>query len=122
MSFAEPLEILENNAQIFEKLKIIIQDNNIEQILLGLSDRKMAEETKNFAQKLKSQINLPIIFWDESFSSKTTHAKLKSSGMKKSKRKQAIDHFAAASFLEDYLESNQWLKNINRKVNYDRNW
>jgi len=103
---AEPLKILENNAQLFANLKKVINEYEIERILLGISDREMAEETKNFALELKKQIDLPVIFYDESYSSQITHEKLLNSSMKQSRRQLPIDHFAAAHFLQEWLDEN----------------
>lgn len=102
---AEPLEIVSNDEQCFSRIQQLCQENQIEKIVVGLSDRKMAEETKKFTQKLSEYIQLPIEFFDESFSSKDVQKKLIDAGSKQSRRKQPIDDLAAAHFLQEYLDS-----------------
>lgn len=104
-TLAEPLAILENSDTLIDQIKEICEQEKVGLILVGLSENKMAEKTKTFARRLEQQINLPIEFVDETLSSYKTHEKIKKSHIKKSKRAQPIDHYAAASFLEEWLET-----------------
>lgn len=103
-SLAEPLTILTLDSLIFIKLQKICDSEKIDLILVGLSENKMAQETKKFAAELKKELNTPLEFVDETLSSKTVHGKLATSHMRKSKRQQPIDHFAAAEFLQEWLD------------------
>lgn len=103
-SLADPLKIIPNNEHTIEEIKKIIKEESVEQILLGLSEQEMAEKIKNFANELKKEINLPIIFHDETLSSKETHFKINNSHLKKSKKRQPIDHYAASHFLQEWLD------------------
>ena len=104
---AEPLAILINDESVFEKIKQILEQKEIDLILVGLSENKMAEKTKEFAQELGKKTKLPIEFTDETLSSKNVHQKLAHSHMKLKKRQKPIDHYAAAEFLQEWLEINQ---------------
>jgi putative Holliday junction resolvase len=66
----------------------------------------MAIEVQNFAKMIESKYNLPIIFWDESYTSKTAIETMISSGMKKKKRakKENVDRIASAILLQNYLD------------------
>ena len=64
----------------------------------------MAEKTKEFVVELEKHIQLPVTFMDETLSSHSVHEKLVSA--KKSKREGNIDHFAAAEFLQIWLDEN----------------
>ena len=103
---AEPLEVISNNDQVFEKIKQIIDREEADLILLGLSENQMAQKTKQFAQKLKKIIAIPLEFTDETLSSKNVHQKLATSPMKLKKRQGPIDHYAAAEFLQEWLDTN----------------
>ncbi len=105
--WAEPYQIIANDEQLFDKLKEIIAEEQIELILVGLSENVMAEQTKKFAAQLESEVDLPLKFTDETLSSAQVHHKLINSPMKKSRRQQPIDHYAAAEFLQEWLEINQ---------------
>ena len=103
---AEPLKIINNDNQVYEKVKQIIDQEGANLILIGLSENQMAQKTKQFAKKLKEAIATPIEFVDETLSSQNTHQKLASSSMKLKKRQSPIDHYAAAEFLQEWLDTN----------------
>lgn len=105
LSLADPLKIIPNNERTLGEIKQICKDENIRQILIGISEQKMAEKTKEFAKKLEEEIKLPIIFFDETLSSKETHQKLNISSASRSKKRGHIDHYAASHFLQEWLDS-----------------
>lgn len=102
-TLAEPLEIIANDNNVFNALKKVITEESIEKIVVGISENIMAEKTKTFVSQLKQHTDLPISFFDETLSSHSVHMKLRSA--KKSKREGHIDHYAAAEFLQEYLDS-----------------
>lgn len=104
---AVPAEILANDDQLFTNLEHFCQAHQIELIILGLSERKMAEETRRFGQQLTANLGLPVTYVDETLSSVTSRERLIEAGAKKKKRGQPIDHLAAALILEDWLENEQ---------------
>lgn len=104
LSLAVPLQIVANDGQLFDNLKKILASEKIELILVGMSENEMAVKTEQFVEKLKLKTDLPIEFVDETLSSKTTHQKLATSHMKLKKRQGPIDHYAAAEFLQEWLD------------------
>ena len=105
-SLAEPLEIIDNNNQATEKIKQIVKREKVGLILVRLSENKMAQKTDQFTQELKKYVTVPIEFTDETLSSKNTHQRLANSQMKLKKRQGPIDHYAAAGFLQEWLDTN----------------
>jgi len=104
---AEPLKILENNQGVIDKLIKLISQEEIDLVLMGISENVMAEKTKAFARELEKNIDVPLEFADETLSSQSVHKKLASSHMKLKKRQDPIDHYAAAEILQEWLEINQ---------------
>ncbi len=104
-SLAEPLEVIANNNQTIHKIKEVCQKTGAEKILIGLSEKRTAQQTKKFAAGLKKEIGLPLIFFDETLSSQTAKKKLQHSLAKKSKQTRPIDHYAAAEILGEYLDT-----------------
>ena len=102
---AEPLEILSNSEEVIDELKKICQERAIEKIVMGLSDREMAEMTKQFADRLQSELKLPVEFIDESYSSVQVQDLLRQSGKLNTLKNGPIDHFVAAYFLQEYLDT-----------------
>lgn len=104
-TLAEPLTVVPNDEHLFEQLQAIVKNEQIEQVVIGLSEGEMADQTREFAQELEEIVApTPIDFADETLSSHEVQEKLKEKGVKKSVRIGAIDHFAAALILEQWLE------------------
>jgi putative Holliday junction resolvase len=113
-SLVEPLCVIDNkidksNLIVSEPalaaIEKICQEKAIEQIIVGLSEGLMAEQTKLFAQLLEAKINLPVTMIDETLSSYEVARKLKAAHFSLKKRQEPIDHYSAALILEDFLES-----------------
>lgn len=104
-TLADPLEIIPNDDQLFDRLQTILSDEAVEQIVVGLSEREMAEKTRAFVDELRTVTDIPISFTDETLSSKSVHQKLQ--GAKQSKRRGHIDHYAAAEFLQHWIDERE---------------
>lgn len=103
-TLADPLEILANDAHLFENIVKLCKEHEVSLLLVGISENEMAEKTKEFVAELEKHMQLPVRFMDETLSSHSVHEKLVSA--KKSKREGNIDHFAAAEFLQIWLDEN----------------
>lgn len=101
-SLAMPLEILPNTDQAIARLEAIVAEHAIEQIVVGISEGAMAQQTRAFVTRLQTAISLPVYFTDETLSSHSVHAKLRQT--KSAKQREPIDHFAAAEFLQEWLD------------------
>jgi len=102
---AEPLTSLENNQELFLKLRQMVELYQVEKIVLGYSKGEMARKTAVFGKKLESFLRLPVIYVDETLSSKEASNDRVWLGGKK-KRKQALHQFAAAIIVQRFLEEN----------------
>jgi len=86
------------------------------EILVGIPYRsdggvgKRGQEIMKFADILKDAFDLPVIYWDESFSTADAERFLISADVGRKKRKQVIDKMAAVYILAEYLESKRPVK------------
>jgi putative Holliday junction resolvase len=86
------------------------------EILVGIPYRsdggvgKRGQEIMKFADILKGTFDLPVIYWDESFSTADAERFLISADVGRKKRKQVIDKMAAVYILAEYLESKRPVK------------
>lgn len=86
------------------------------EILVGIPYRsdggvgKRGQEIMKFADILKGAFDLPVIYWDESFSTADAERFLISADVGRKKRKQVIDKMAAVYILAEYLESRRTVK------------
>lgn len=96
---AEPIGIIDiRNWEL--GIKRICQEQEIEKIILGISEGKMAEKTKKFAQELGEIIGLPIEFQDETLTTNEAVVKMREIG----KRVKDEDAISAALILQAYLD------------------
>lgn len=109
-SFSIPYLELENNKDIFIKLKQILEFENIKTIILGFPKTynnyvsQRHEIILNFYEDLKKNFsNLEIKLVDESYSTKNVYNNLKNFEIKKNKIKKNKDMLAASNILETYL-------------------
>jgi putative transcription antitermination factor YqgF len=111
VGLAEPLKVVKNDLidndlpigpQALKEIQAIIQEEKVEKIVIGVSESKMAKKTIEFFNHLKSLLDLEIIMIDETLSSYEVEQRLRE--LPKKIRRQAIDHYAAALILENYLD------------------
>lgn len=114
-SIAQPLRVISNTSEefLFTELYKAILEVAPEVIVVGISENEMAEVTKQFVEKFQTYlINKQLVvmprfdFADETLSSVEVQAKLRQAGHR-DLRLGAIDHYAAAQFLQEYLDLHQ---------------
>ena len=112
---AKPMTFLDtkDDIDIINHLQKIIKDKKITKLVVGLplnmkgKDSAQTKLTRDFADLLKSKINLPIYFQDERLSSITAKKILIQQDKSPSRNKGFIDEIAAAVFLQEYLDTNK---------------
>jgi len=110
--FAEPLKVVPNNNQLFAELLHVIHQELPDVIVVGLSEKEMAQQSRSFADAFQSYLRhelkaIPEFdFADETLSSHEVQRKLHEAGHR-DLRRGSIDHFAAAEFLQEYLDLHQ---------------
>jgi putative transcription antitermination factor YqgF len=103
---AEPFVVLDR-ATAIDKLLVLIHEEQPDALVLGIPDGPMVEQGRAFVKELNSKLKKPlqIIEVDETLSSVESQHKMLQSGMPKMKRRQPMDHYAAAAFLQNFLDS-----------------
>lgn len=71
---------------------------------------KRGREIMEFADILKDAFGLPVVYWDESFSTADAERFLIGADVGRKKRKRVIDKMAAVYILAEYLESKRHVK------------
>lgn len=114
---AQGIETLERTRirEDLENLKQIAAQWNVQLLLIGRplhmsgSESRQSEYTREFADRLQQQLNLPVVFWDERLTSAEAERMLRETGASLQQRKKAVDRLAAVLLLESYL-GNQRIK------------
>ena len=96
---AQVAELAENNAVGV----VVIGQSFDEQGRPNLAGRRAAR----FAEALKTQTQIPIVLWDESFSTQDARAARIELGVSRKKRAGHLDELAATMILQSYLEANR---------------
>ena len=109
---AEPLKNFKLTPKIFDQITLICSSMNIEKIVIGISEGKMAIQTKIFANDLQQRLKIPIEFQDETLTSQYAYQKLKESKAKNKKLKGPKHAFAATLILQEYLDQKNHRINI----------
>lgn len=111
---ANPFKVIQNSGEdVFNEINSIIKSEKVEKIILGLpvnlkgKDTKKTIEVRIFFEKLKNRISIPIIYWDESYSSVEAEEMLKRMGKSIKESRKVVDKFAASIILKSYLDSIQ---------------
>jgi putative Holliday junction resolvase len=90
----------------------LAQDNDVGLIVIGQSfdeeglPNLAGRRAAKFADTLKQQTSVPIVLWDESFSTQDARATRIELGVPRKKRAGHHDSLAAVVILQSYLESN----------------
>jgi putative Holliday junction resolvase len=93
------------------ELNILLEEYKPREILVGVPYNmeggvsKRGDQILRFADKIRAEFSLPVVFWDESFSTVNAEEKLIQAGLSRKKRKKVIDKMAAVFILQEYLES-----------------
>ncbi len=95
--------------QTLSEIAEIVEQYQIEKIVMGLplnmddTEGDRAAKTRNFAEKLKLRVAVPIEFTDERLTTMEAEEILDQSGIPRSEQKKVIDQVAAQLILEQYL-------------------
>lgn len=104
-------------AKLVEFVKNYVASEAVDTIVVGLPMTMRGEESESMRyirpgiENLKKALpDIPVVFFDERFTSTIAHRAMIDSGMPKMARrdKAAVDQIAATIILNDYLQSKQY--------------
>jgi putative Holliday junction resolvase len=93
-----------------EVLGSLVEEHEVEKIIvghpLGLDGRpgEQARRSQEYAGELQRVLGVPVVLWDESFSSERARQIMIEAGKKRKERAERLDAVAAAVILQDYLD------------------
>ena len=106
-TLAEPLKVIpytENQPETtIRHILDICRSEHIDHVIVGISENQMAEKTKIFIEKLRQSTDIQIEEFDETLSSQQARNRIKRKHRSK-KNDTPIDHYAAAVFLQEWLD------------------
>lgn len=106
VGLAEPLSVISNQPLVVRKISEICRKYGIEKIVIGLPEGEIAKKVKEFGRKIAELTKLPVIYQDESLTSKEAVAKMIEAGRGRKARREKEDAVSAAVILQSYLDLN----------------
>lgn len=111
-TIANPLKVIEHVSRVIDAAQIadIGAQNQVELIVIGQSfdeegkPNMAGRRAARFAGALKTQTQIPIVMWDESFSTQSARAARIEMGVSRKKRAGHLDELAATIILQSYLD------------------
>jgi len=112
--FAKAHSVLENSGfeDILPKIQALIDENEVCKVVVGMpyaidgSYTPKTTETEDFKKKLQERLKIPVLSYDERYSSADAEAELKMMGKSWQESRKMVDAMAAAMILKSYLENN----------------
>jgi putative Holliday junction resolvase len=96
--------------QDLEALRRLLAPHEVSRVVIGLplnmdgTEGRQAVRARAFGDRLATHLGLPIEFWDERLSSFEAEDRLRSRGVKASRRRALVDQVAAEVILRSYLD------------------
>jgi len=111
-TIANPLKVIAHVSRLIDAAQVadIAVQSQVELIVVGQSfaeDGKpnlAGRRAERFAETLKTQTQISIMMWDESFSTQSARAARIEMGVSRTKRAGHLDELAATIILQSYLD------------------
>ena len=112
-TLASPLKVIEHVARLLDAAQVadLAAQNEVGLIVIGQSfdeegrPNLAGRRAARFAEALQTQTQIPVLLWDESFSTQDARATRLEMGVSRRKRGGHLDELAAVIILRSYLES-----------------
>jgi putative Holliday junction resolvase len=114
-TIAGPLKVIEHLGRVLDAAQVagLAAQHNAELVVIGQSfdeegrPNLQGRRAARFAEALRGQTQIPIVLWDESFSTQEARAARLQMGAPRGKRGGHLDELAATFILQSYLESHR---------------
>ncbi len=111
---AQPLGIIKlEKEELLDKLRQLVAAHGITRVVVGLPKNMdgslgtKATEALALAQRLRDELKLPVVTWDERLSTVRAERALRQAGLSHGKRKKRIDTVAAQLILQSFLDAHR---------------
>jgi putative Holliday junction resolvase len=103
---ADPMGVIRyTDIKVLEgKLIRVIEENNIQKVIVGISEGEMGKESSQFSLSLGEILDIPVENFDETLSTQDAQMRSREAGIAQKKRRKMEDAYAAAVMLQNYLD------------------
>ena len=108
-----------NSSAIVQEILSLVKEKNIVAIIVGMPYNmngtmgEKAEEVTDFIEEIRKQCSIPVVPWDERWTTKSAHNQLINLGKSPSRNRELVDRVAAAIILQSFLDR---LSHFRKKV------
>jgi putative holliday junction resolvase len=114
-TIASPLKVIRHVSRLLDAAQVadLAAENEAALIVIGQSydeegkPNLAGRRAARFAEALKEQTPIPVILWDESFSTQDARATRIEMGVSRKQRSGHMDELAAVMILRSYLDANR---------------
>lgn len=119
IALSDPFQILasshstiryEGAGKLLASLRPILEENDVKTIVIGMpynmdgSESDRTRKVKAFVDTLSQHFTMPLIEWDERWSSISAEKAMIESGRSPSRNREKVDQIAAAIILQNFLD------------------
>jgi putative Holliday junction resolvase len=112
-TIASPLTVIKHVSRLMDAAQVadLAAEHGVELIVIGQSfdeeghPNLAGRRAAKFAEAMKEQSQIPVVLWDESFSTQDARAARIELGVSRKKRTGHQDALAAVMILQSYIES-----------------
>ncbi len=120
VAISDPSQVLARSLKVIQRgsrqedfaaVARLVEEYEVEKVVVGYPrslDGKahaQAKKVERYATGLAESLTVPMLLWDERFSTVTAERLMREAGLRGKKRRKGIDAVAAAVILQDYLDS-----------------
>lgn len=115
-SLARSLKVIQRGSrqEDFATVARLVEEYEVEKVVVGYPRSldgmagAQAERVERYAVGLAESLTVPVLLWDERFSTVSAERLMREAGLRSKKKRERIDAVAAAVILQDYLDSRQF--------------
>ena len=106
---SSPYKVIKNDENLIFNIKTIIKEKNVGKVILGLPYNlkgeysKKTTEVKEFGDRLKKKLSVPLEYMDERYTTVEANEELKRLGYSVKESREVVDKIAASIILKSYL-------------------
>ncbi len=110
---ARSLKVIQRGSrqEDFAAVARLVEEYEVEKVVVGYPRSldgtvgEQADKVERYAAGLAKAMDVPLVLWDERFSTVSAEKLMREAGSRGKKRRERVDAVAAAVILQDYLDS-----------------
>ena len=112
-TLARSLQVIQRSSrqEDFAAVARLTEEYEVEKVVVGYPKSldgmagAQARRVERYAADLAKALTVPVVLWDERFSTVSAERLMRQAGLRGDKRRERVDAVAAAVILQDYLDS-----------------